>query len=768
MKKRSLLSLLLVLALCLSLVSGALAAEGDTSAESAKIVILSTNDVHCAVAQTTDKDGNVTGMGYAALAAYANKMKATYGESNVTLVDAGDAVQGEAIGTLSKGEYLVDILNKVGYAVRVPGNHEFDYGMDQFLALAKKTESGYVSCNFTGKDGKPVFDAFKMISYGDVNVAYVGICTPETFFKSTPTYFQDDKGNYVYGFCEGNDGADLYASVQSAVDAAKAAGANYVIAVGHLGVEETSAPWRSTDVIANTTGIDALIDGHSHTALCDSVKNKDGEAVLRLQNNSKFASIGQLTIDTVTGEMEAVSVPAAAWTEEDPDVKAYVDEITAKFDAQLKTVVAKTDVELTVNDPATGDRMVRSQETNLGDLCADAYRTLLGTDVAFVNGGGVRANIPAGDITYEQIIAVHPFGNAACAVEATGQQILDALELASCNCPGEFGGFLQVSGLTYTIDTTVESSVVTDEKGGFIEVAGEYRVKDVKIGGEPIDLTKTYTVASHNYMLKSGGDGLNMFKGNKILQDEVLIDNQVLINYIVDTLGGTVGEEYANPYGQGRITVKKAEPVESFVFTDVAEDQWYFPEVKAAYEAGLVNGVTESTFAPTAALTRETFVTLLYRMAGSPEADVSTLTFTDVKDANAWYAKAIAWAVSEGVVNGQSETVFGVGSTLTRQDMITMMYRYAQKAGLDVSAKGDLSTFKDADKVAAYAAEAMTWAVGAEITKGADGALSPAATSNRAQGAAMLLRLSALKPAETTETTETTTEVTETTTEAAA
>ena len=179
------------------------------------------------------------------------------------------------------------------------------------------------------------------------------------------------------------------------------------------------------------------------------MKNNDGEAVLRQQNNSKFDSIGQLTIDTVTGEMEAVSVPAAAWTEEDPDVKAYVDEITAKFDAQLKTVVAKTDVELTVNDPATGDRMVRSQETNLGDLCADADRTLLGTAVAFVNGGGVRANIPAGDITYEQIIAVHPFGNAACAVEATGQQILDALELASCNCPGEFGGFLQVLSLIH-------------------------------------------------------------------------------------------------------------------------------------------------------------------------------------------------------------------------------------------------------------------------------------------------------------------------------
>ena len=206
--------------------------------------------------------------------------------------------------------------------------------------------------------------------------------------------------------------------------------------------------------------------------------------------------------------------------------------------------------------------MVRNQETNLGDLCADAYRTLLGADIAFVNGGGIRVDMPKGDISYGDIISVHPFGNMACLIEATGQQILDALELGSSAAgvgegAGESGGFLQVSGLTYEVDTTIPSAVVKDDKGLFVKVDGEYRVKNVKVGNEPLDLTKTYTLASHNYMLKSGGDGYTMFLENKILKDEVMVDNEVLIHYIVESLGGNVkaGSIYANPYGEGRIRV---------------------------------------------------------------------------------------------------------------------------------------------------------------------------------------------------------------------
>ena len=240
----------------------------------------------------------------------------------------------------------------------------------------------------------------------------------------------------------------------------------------------------------------------------------------------------------------------------DGGVGETLDTIKAGYEEMVNTVVASTKVPLCIYDPADPSiRLVRRQETNLGDLCADAYRAMSGAEIAFVNGGGIRVDIPAGDITYGQIIAVHPFGNEMCVIEATGQQILDALELGAMNTPGESGGFLQVSGLTYEIDLSVPSSVQQDENKMFTGVAGDYRVKNVMVGEEPLDLTRTYTLASHNYMLKSAGDGYAMFQGCKLLQDSVMIDNQVLINYIVDVLGGVVGEEYSDPYGQGRITV---------------------------------------------------------------------------------------------------------------------------------------------------------------------------------------------------------------------
>lgn len=217
-------------------------------------------------------------------------------------------------------------------------------------------------------------------------------------------------------------------------------------------------------------------------------------------------------------------------------------------------MVAQSEVTLYTHDPIETDvRLVRCTETNLDDLCADAYRAMSSADVAFVNGGGIRAEILAGEITMEQIYAVHPFGNLMCMAEVTGQQILDALEWGSRAVPEEAGGFLQVSGLTYEIHTYIESSVVADENGMFAGVEGERRVKNVMIGGEPLDANQTYTLAAHNYMLKNQGDGYSMFADATLLMDETLIDNQVLITYITGELNGIVGEEYADPYGQGRI-----------------------------------------------------------------------------------------------------------------------------------------------------------------------------------------------------------------------
>ena len=552
--------LALVMLLGLVAVPAAAKAEGE---EAKDIVILYTNDVHCGIADN---------IGYAGLA----RVKAAYEAAGkeVILVDNGDSVQGDVIGTLSKGEALVELMNEVGYDVAIPGNHEFDYGMDQFNKNVSLAKFQYVCCNFLNDNGEAVLKPYTIIEKGGKKIAFVGIDTPESFTKSTPTYFQDGEGNFIFSFCEGNKGQDLYDKVQETVDAARAEGADYVIALAHLGIDSQSSPWMSTEVITNTTGIDVMLDGHSHSVISgEAVKNKDGNDVILTSTGTKLANVGILTI-TGEGKMSSMLLDADAIQfisavgvlTDDNGAGEAVTAAIAKNEELVNTVVAKTAVTLTTTDPVAVDekgnaiRIVRNQETNLGDLCADAYRAMGNTDIAFVNGGGIRANIEEGDITYGQIIKVHPFGNALCTVEASGQEILDALELSVASMPGESGGFLHVSGLKFTVDLNVESTVVKDEMKMFVEVAGDRRVKDVEVLQEdgtyaPLDPNKTYTLACHNYLLKDMGDGYTMFADNNFLSEDVMLDNQVLINYIVDVLGGTVGGEYVDPYGQGRITI---------------------------------------------------------------------------------------------------------------------------------------------------------------------------------------------------------------------
>ena len=604
--KRRFLSLCLSVLMVLSLATGlsfpARAADQD-------IVILYTNDVHCGIDEK---------IGYAGLSLYKKEMKAQ--TPYVTLIDAGDAIQGAPIGTLSDGGYIIDIMNQVGYDFAVPGNHEYDYGMPRFLELAGKLSCGYYSSNFMDlKTNAPVFAPYKMFTYGNTKVALVGATTPESFTKSTPAYFQDGSGNYIYGFCEDETGKKLYDQIQQSVNSARTEGAQYVILVGHLGENGTTDRWTSDSVIKNTNGIDALIDGHSHEEYSKNIKNKDGKDVLLTQTGTKLKNIGKLTIrpdGSLASELVA-QVPAGAvsstytvqkgdslsriakrelgsfdrWREiynanrdkiKDPnvltlgsqlvvpgktavskdgkaldyDTDQFIKHIQAQYNESLKVVLGHTDVELTINNPATGERAVRSGETNLGDLCADAYRQVLGADIGIVNGGGVRAGIKPGNITYNDTLTVHPFGNMGCVAEVTGQQIKDALEMASRNYPKESGGFLQVSGLKYTIKTSVPSSVQVDEKGNFVKVAGAYRVADIMIGDSPLDTSKVYTVASHNYMLKMAGDGMTMFKNSKVIRDDVMTDVDILSAFIRNNLGGNVGADYANPAGQGRITIQ--------------------------------------------------------------------------------------------------------------------------------------------------------------------------------------------------------------------
>lgn len=554
----------IVIALCMLLTVPVFAEESETAEGglTKDVVVLFTSDVHCGIDQN---------FGYVGLQAVRDSLEAA---GNYTLlVDDGDAIQGEPIGTMTTGEAIVDLMNDLRYDVAIPGNHEYDYGMDRFLELAEKAEYPYISCNFN-KEGELVFDPYVIKEFDGVKIAFVGVTTPKTITSSTPKYFQDENGNFIYGFFQDETGEGLINAVQTAVDDARAEGADYVFVMAHLGNEAEAIPYTYVDLISNTNGIDALLDGHSHDTDQVVMQNKDGEDVIRSACGTKMNNIGWLRISAEDGSISADiyswnnSISAPELLGISNNMTAEVDEALAELNEKLGEVVAKTAVDLTIIDPEAKDsegnpiRIIRNAETNLGDLCADAYRDQGQAQIGFANGGGIRVSIAAGDITLGDILKVHPFGNSLCVVEVTGQQLLDSLEWNSRAVPGESGGFLQVSGLTYEIHTYIESSVTQDENGMFTGVAGEYRVKNVMVGDEPLDLEKTYTLASHNYMLKDNGDGNTMFEGCNILQDEIKLDNQVLIDYITDTLGGVIGEEYQEPYGQGRIVAVEEAPAE--------------------------------------------------------------------------------------------------------------------------------------------------------------------------------------------------------------
>ena len=537
-------------------VAGVCSRCGDLLSSADSIVIYYTNDVHTYV----DK-----GLSYDNIAALKKETAKT--ADGVLLLDAGDHIQGTAYGALDEGEQIIALMNAAGYDAATLGNHEFDYGMARALAVVDEAEFPYLSANFKHVDGTKVLDAYKIFEVGGKKIAIIGITTPESITKSTPAYFMDEtQTNWLYTI----DGDTLYADVQAAIDAAKAENPDYVIALGHLGDDPSSTPWRSVDVIANTTGLDAFIDGHSHSTVeMKEVADKDGKNVVLTQTGSYFDAVGKLVIKD--GKITTSLIKSYAGSDE--AVKAIKDALIAKVDTQLGEKIGTSEVNLTVND-ANGKRAVRSQETNLGDFTADALRYYfnvtegLHADVAIMNGGGIRANMDAGDLTYKSCKTVHTFGNVACLMEVTGQQILDALEWGAKDVGvGENGGFLQVSGLTYEIHSYIPSTVQQADKIWTGAPTGEYRVKNVKIGGEDLDLNKTYTLAGYNYTIRNMGDGFNMFKDAKLVKDYVQQDYLVLANYVKNFPEATVkadnsplGANYSDIGGEGRIKIVAEKP----------------------------------------------------------------------------------------------------------------------------------------------------------------------------------------------------------------
>ena len=533
----------------------------DENEDKKDIMILYTSDIHCGIDE---------GFGYAGLEQI-RKYEQEKGYE-VILVDDGDNIQGDPLGLLTKGDALIDLMNKMGYSVAIPGNHEFDYGVDNFLSLAEKAQFKYISCNFQYK-GENVFDPYVIREIGGRKIGFVGVTTPTTITASKPTLFEDENGEFVYSFLQDETGEGVYNAVQSAVDNARKEGAEYVIVLGHLGNEEQCRPWTYADVISHTNGIDAFLDGHSHDTDQVIMKNKDGKEVPRSACGTKMQHIGWCRIPA-EGE---VTAGIYSWTLDDsaPEVlgienemSAAVKEARGSISKLLEGKIAVSEQEMTIYDPVAVDpewgkvRMIRRAETNLGDLCTDAYRFMTGADIALLGGGGIRVSIPAGDVTMKNMYEVFPFGNEICVVQATGQQILDALEWGAAAVPGESGGFMQVSGLSYEIHTYIDSTCTKDVNGMFTGVAGERRVRNVKVNGTPIDPDALYNVAGNDYWFLNGGDGQTAFNGAERVDAGGMLDVQVLVDYLTRELDGVIGKEYSDPTGQGRIVIVEEKPAE--------------------------------------------------------------------------------------------------------------------------------------------------------------------------------------------------------------
>ena len=560
---------------------GAPAASACWTGEKSEVTILYTNDVHTYI------DKPAPELTYAAIAA----LKQSYQNAGkkVLLVDAGDHVQGTAYGSMDQGASIIELMNAAGYDAATPGNHEFDYGMDRAKELMRDADFPYLSCNWVDlRTNLRVLPEIKVFVRGGVRIAFVGITTPETFTKSTPAYFMNKaQTKYIYDILGGEDGQKLYSAVQKAVDKAKCL-ADVVIGLGHLGVDPSSSPWTSEEVIAHTTGFDAFIDGHSHTVMENKqVADASGRLVTLTQTGSYFANVGEMTI-APDGTISTRLV--STYDQEDPAVAAEQAAWVSSVDEMLGEKIAVADTKFYITDPATGKRRIRSGETNLGDFVADGIYTYfneveqLHCDIAIMNGGGIRSDEDAGYWTFKTCKQVSPFGNVACLMSVTGKQIQDALEFAArfAGAEGkENGGFLQVAGATYEIHTDIPNTVQTDDKNVWIGSAtGTPRVQNVKIYDRanstyvPLDENKTYALAGMNYTLRNLGDGFAMFDGAELIKDYVSEDYLVMSTYAM-TFGGVDAEglphlssansvlaeypgyllDYENPYGAGRISV---------------------------------------------------------------------------------------------------------------------------------------------------------------------------------------------------------------------
>lgn len=528
------------------------------------IIILHTNDVHC---------GIMNKIGYDGLMLYKNELKKKY--KYVLTVDVGDHIQGGTIGLISKGEDIITIMNEIGYDVAILGNHEFDYGVEQLDKCKSKLNCGYICANYClAKDKKPIYDPYKIIEVGDKKIAFIGVATPQTISKSFLHEILDETNDnkIKYDFLTDNNGKELYNTIQNYITEVKAKGANYVIILAHLGNEgDAQYEYTSDGFLAHIEGVDAMLDGHTHRVYNQTSKDKNGKDIPLCQTGTKLANIGVLKIAAdgkITSELiskvpepedkaNAMSVKRNdidRWV--DKDIYEFLSGIEALHEEELNKVIGKVDFDMMINADSSGDskkQISRSEEVSLGDLVADAIRAAGKGEIGLINAGSIRADLFEGDITYGEVLNVLPFSTDIIVKEIPGKNILDALELGVMHLPGKSSIFLQVSGISFKVDDTFNSSVEVDSNGMFLGVKGKRRVYDVKVGNEALNETKKYRISFDNY-IAGGGDGFTMFQEFEEIESTSKTDNQAFISYITDVLKGVIPEQYRN--SSNRIIIK--------------------------------------------------------------------------------------------------------------------------------------------------------------------------------------------------------------------
>ena len=705
--KKKVLSLLLAVVMTFSLAVTANAAEETAQDLDGDIVILHTNDVHGAIS------------GYAKVAALKDAYEAR--GAYVLLMDAGDFIQGDPTVSTSEGATAVELMNLAGYDVASMGNHEFDYGYQNLKDLEADADFTIVDANVLYNGQVAFEDNVVFTAPNGTKIGVFGLDTPETATKAHPAKIQG------VTFLAGED---LYDCAQEQVDALTAEGCEYIICLGHLGIDDESAGNRSIDLLEKVEGIDVFIDGHSHSTYED-VKTAAGGTgkvgdTLVTSTGTKLESIGVVTIDA-EGVITTSTTPVADLTAEDADVAARAAAIQKEIDDEYGTVFAKTEVAL------NGEREPgnRTEETNLGDLICDALvwgaeREGTEVDAAVTNGGGIRASIAAGDITKKDINTVLPFGNTLSIVQVTGAELLEALEASTYCTPTSIGGFPQVSGIKFTVDTTKAYDQGEQYPGStYYGPKSIQRVTIETVGGEPFDANATYTIATNDFMA-AGGDTYYAFAAASVNYDLGIAMDEVVMDYITDELKGTVtAEAYGEP--AGRITVDQG-----LAFTDVAATSPYYDGIEWAVDEGITNGTTATTFSPYQNCTRAQIITYLWRGAGSPEPARMGPAYTDVTDTSLYFFKAVQWASEQGLVEGET---FDPYAGCTRAMAVYFMWVAAD------SPEAAASSFTDVAADADYAG-AVNWAVAQGVTLGTgDGStFSPDTVCQRGQIVTFLYR----------------------------